>query len=190
MCTDDDYLGEILVPCVQEALGTDEAETAEILEQNLFHREDMDTDFAEMINSDEIREQPLSKEDAKLLEESEKTAAVRKARAASVTRAIRKLRGGSSMNQQKAGKRKPVNFIPDKSISEEEVRAKLPNDYKVYRDMFNKAWRVYHRSGWSVSRSWGKHGADAPCVRQCLVRAWQRHLLLHPQESCPHDFGE
>ena len=74
MCTDDDYLGEILVPCVQEALGTDEAETAEILEQNLFHREDMDTDFAEMINSDEIREQPLSKEDAKLLEESEKTA--------------------------------------------------------------------------------------------------------------------
>lgn len=178
-----------MAPCVQEALGTNSAETAEILENNLFHREDMDTDFAEMINSDEMREQPLSKEDAKLLEESEKTAAVRKARAASVTRAIRKLRGGPSSEQPKT-KRKPVHFMPDKQLSEEDVRPKLPNGYRVYRDMFNKAWRIYHRSGFSVSRSWGKHGGDATCVRKCLVKVWQRHLFMNPRESCPYDFGE
>ena len=122
--------------------------------------------------------------------------------AKSITSSIRKIRkrckgkAQSSASAPASGpasvKRKPVRFESEESWTAEGVQHLLPHlkfGYRAMKDHYNKCFRVIaSQQRWSTSKSWGASGKDSVCVKWVLEKAWERHLSLHPDETCPWTF--
>ena len=185
-------LGSLMKESVERTLACQPEDAADILEKGLQTRQSRHGDTAELLDLLDLpffKEVIMSKEDTKTVDDALKTAKASEKRTASVVKTIRALRSSVSKVPPKV-RRKPVQFQSDRSWAVEHVQQLLPKGhYRAYRDSFNGCWRIFGRYGWSLSRSWGAAGKDAPIVRELLVAVWRRHESLHPVE-CPWSFDD
>ena len=187
----DAMMGELVLVCVEKALGLSREKAADVMETNLSHRHNQHKkDLLELL------QQPAFQDLVQARDEKEVQEALREAKASeqvflSVAGAISRVRKRSG-KARKAAKRKPISLTSVKVFDTEKVSNWLPDDtYRPYRDNFNQCWRVFHRSGWNMSRSWGQFGGkEAIPIRVLLVAAWERHKLFHPDVECPFEFQE
>ncbi|CAJ1439240.1 unnamed protein product [Effrenium voratum] len=184
---DSHLVGELLRVCVEKALKVSPEKAADIMESNLHHRHaDDKQDLIDLLK------QPAFEELVHARDQQEVQDALKQAKAShqaflDVAGAISRVRKAGS--KAKAVKRKPVNFASFRVFDAERVSAWLPDgSYRCYRDTFNKCWRIFHKSGWSMSRSWGPSGNESTPVESVVQGAWERHKMFHPNCQCPFDF--
>ncbi|CAJ1431967.1 unnamed protein product [Effrenium voratum] len=184
---DSHLVGELLRVCVEKALKVSPEKAADIMESNLHHRHaDDKQDLIDLLK------QPAFEELVHARDQQEVQDALKQAKAShqaflDVAGAISRVRKAGS--KAKAVKRKPVNFASFRVFDAERVSAWLPDgSYRCYRDTFNKCWRIFHKSGWSMSRSWGPSGNESAPVESVVQGAWERHKMFHPNCQCPFDF--
>ncbi len=103
-----------------------------------------------------------------------------KARAARVAPAA----GSAASSDSRARARKPVRFKSDQASSEASVAKYLPpGPARLAKDEFNGCWRMAYGPHWNKSRSWGKYGGDAACIRILLREVWGHHTSI-TGEAC------
>ncbi|CAE7234181.1 unnamed protein product [Symbiodinium sp. CCMP2592] len=181
-------IGEVLLEGINQALQCSQEKAADALEMALHHRERDTSELTEMLALPHFAEALQSKEDEKKIHDAIAESKASQRTVMSITSSIRTLRPAK---KTKNPKRKPVAFRGDSKWPTEVLQPYAPQEYRVYRDDFNKCIRAYHRRyDWSISRSWGRIGQEAVPARAVLQAVWTRHEALHPAVVCPWNFQE
>lgn len=185
----DQQLGELTRTCIEKTLKVSSTKAAEIMENNLHFRYRDADELDALLNHPEFTDLVQARNKKEIQETLDKARAAERS-FLDIAGTIGRIRKKTEKATGKS-KRKPVSFESTKVFDKERVTALLPdNFYRCHRDDFSKCWRITHRSGWSVSRSWGMEGDERVPIRLALLKAWERHVLFHPNCSCPFDFQE
>ncbi len=197
----DNDLGSVLQSAVSAALGpkASQEDVLESLERSLQWRagDTAAEDYMSLCRSGALDEIAGSDHEDELIndaqDQEERISAKVKA-AKSIVACVSKMRAPKKKSASASTARKPVRFESSGTWTTERVQALLPHTkfgYRAMKDEFNKCYRVIaNRQRWSTSKSWGPSGLDSVSVRIVLEKAWERHLALHPEESCPWVFED
>ena len=119
-------------------------------------------------------------------EHREKHAAAPKAKAGAKGAAAKaKAKPGGAASGSKVEKRKPTLFPGVSStLTEEEFGQLLPDDYKPWKDDFNKRWKVTLFKAHVSSKSWLKYGFQES-AKLAAAEAWQ-HSAETFETVCPY----